>query len=653
MNQIPVSNLYNTQPQGNTQAHPPDLSESGPNSRGKDPPPWDPKNLRPPKGFFREGDDGEEAMSHGDRQIASQETSAALIKFLAAVGLPLTTAKSQQLIQLLDVCTHSRISFPNTVELRDHVLSDQVTLLHSRIRRALSAADVIVATIEKRDKNSLLFCHYFAQNFNLRSVCLDVIHPAEVKEGFHSRVKPPSTENSAFNQPRATRMFAGNSQHISKLLQRVSNNLDYWKITHKVSAVIVGEKGIMAGDSHFLPEPSNSGSLPSLAIREPPDTSSKSSRRNPLGSDQVSRQTYAKNAETGPVSQTRIPVLTCLISTIERIITETVCQSDHITRFFIEPLSRGMFKALSDREFLLTEASVEWSEGLKLPVCDPSPWELQKLLSFYNAHMETVQHAVKRVDPKDFAFQNMVKRDITLLHSLLEVFASCIKRVEPMDLQEMASKRERMSAALPVFRDLLETLESLYAQVGESLRAVVSNVVRAVRFQANTMEKQAVYAWAAFLDPRFKSRYLSKDVVESVKSNVTVACVEETKDGRREKIEGSVGTQSGRNFNSVTHYMDSLGCDNSAVPSALSSYLSEPPSGCNEDIDDYWNRNQGRWPFLAKVAARYIVIPSSCGSSKMSKVLLGSGCRKDTDRIFSGREIQAISAMELLRMNTV
>ena len=175
-------------------------------------------------------------------------------------------------------------------------------------------------------------------------------------------------------------------------------------------------------------------------------------------------------------------------------------------------------------------------------------------------------------------------------------------------------------------RQLIKSLEDLREHAGESLRAVLDAALDATVIQGKTIEAHELYACATLLDPRFKGNYFfTKEVADSAENIIVEACEMERRktDANRQGKNAATDQNLISPNNSLEQFMfmQSIIPQNVTASSSFSTYMAEPIAPYEQDVEEYWNRHWDRWPFLAKVASRYHLVPCSRASEKIAKLL--------------------------------
>lgn len=554
------------------------------------------------------------------------EMSSGMLDFLAIMDLPLAASKSKG-FEALFSAARLQGHLPNIFRLRTGMLVAQKRALRAKIKILLAEAEKLAIVVENTNTCRIILCRYFRRSLDFGYLCLEVVpcgdpspeHGNETKASV-SDVYPSASsrpENRALTSTKQMRQLSG---HIDKVLE-------VWDIREKVTAIVTSEVFLPADKTQFLFR-KTSRKNQSASGRDDSD-SSRSSRQTPIYNEmnKEKENLYNGTAELNCSPCNRIPMVSCLVSVVQRIVSDTICEDETVERLFIEPMSRGLFKALADRSFILSEDLQSRPLNLKLPLTNLSMEDMLPLLEYFIHHFDMVQAVLnKQGGAIDMDIVCMQKGDLKFLHMLLSAFSDSLFLIRDVKQKGVVFRSEHISIALPAMKQLLQKVETIYQEVGEPLKKVTMNVLRSLKLQYDAMESQEVYTCATLLDPRFKGQYFtSKDVADMAEASVTDAYESE----RRRNEEKRHNKESAGNLQNILevppsdldHYMDSMIADRTVLSTSLSSYMAEPTLEYTEDIEAYWREHQQKWPVLCEIATQYSLIPSACETDRVHSVL--------------------------------
>lgn len=591
--------------------------------------------------------------------------------FLSEMQVPLSPSQTDVLVcDFLDPSHSSRRSpIPQPTRpapVHEPFMYDQVSLLQSKIRHSLFAVDTVAITVEKKGLNRFVLCHYYGPRLDTRSVCLDVITSDELMQVVdtddHQQQHQLATAGIDRHPMRSDivnglthDVDAAHRRAMRKLLQRVANNLEYWEIRHKVNVVVVTERGMGLGKWRRLPEASGNtdGTDNELKERE-------TGRRRPRpfsvgfidnGSDDaldvVGEAIMRGGGDAG------VPVMPCLITTIERIVTETICRHEIFEQRFTKPMSRVMLRALMDHDFVASDMAKVWSKRVQLPIRDVSLLQMSFVFDFFVNNMDDIVKAAQRGlnAQHDSDLELMRYDELRLIRDVLDAFVAAIRTVGAARNVYGRWRCERCSASLPILCRLQERLNKVVERVIHPMQYVVGHAVHAVGREWRTLEKERMYGCATLLDPRFKADYFScKEAVDKVERMVLELCEIERRrsdlgsgigNSGMGKYGGGVGSAHLRkevssDGHALEHFMESMMAEEgtsvgASVMARLSadvrSYLGEGATELSQDVEEYWERNQARWPILTKVATQFSLIPCCCCGLECATRGAGEGGR--------------------------
>lgn len=554
------------------------------------------------------------------------EMSNGMLDFLAIMDLPLAASTSKG-FEALFSAARLQGHIPNISRLRTGMLLAQKKTLRAKIRNILAEAEKLVIVVENTKTCRIVLCRYFRRSLDFGHLCLEVI-PCEdpsQEDGNETKASVSDMYPSAASRPENRGLTS--TEQTCKLLGHLDKVLEVWEIREMVTAIVTSEIFLPADKTQFLFRKTSRRNQ-SASGREESD-SSRSSRQAPIYNEMNKEREdlYNGTAELNCTTRNRIPVVSCLVSIVKRIVSDTICEDETVIRLFIEPMSRGLFKALADRSFVLSEDLQSRPVNLKLPLNNLSMEDMLALLEYFIHHLDMVQALLKKQGgTSDMDIVCMQKGDLKFLHMLLRAFSDSLYLIRDVKQNGVVFRSERISIALPAMKQLLQKVETIYQQVGEPLKKVVMNVFQTVKFQCDGMESQEVYTCATLLDPRFKGQYFtSKNVADIAEASVTDAYEHE----RRRNEEKRHNKESAGNLQSILeappsaldHFMDSMIADRTVLSTSLSSYLEEPTLDYTEDIEAYWRERQQKWPVLCEIATQYWLIPSTCETDRVHSVL--------------------------------
>lgn len=604
------------------------------------------------------------SASNGDVYVKDGIHRLTVEDILSIIQVPLTRSQLESLGDLLDSAQRYKGSNETHVTVEPS-LWQQVSVLQRKIRNGLSAANTIAVTVEESGPNLFVLCHYYERRFDMRCVCVDVIRRSEMLDTADSNIgwytgSSCDSENSQQNRI------------LGKLFQRIANNLSYWEIRYKVIGVVTAGRGVGCGRWRCLPE---------ALIDSKRDINKEESLQCTWG-----RATRATNEASeigcdrngfgsGGWNDCRIGVVPCLVDTLERIVTESICQHEIFEERFIVPLSELMFKALMDRNFVQCKKSKEWTSQVELPIRNVSLQSMAFIFDFVYENMSDIEKAVRKNtgNGEDLVLGKIEVEEIKVVRDVLEAFCSAVSAIRIEETNRESHKSwccERSSAGLPVMRTLHERLEKLAEEIADPMQYLVGLALHVVHNEWREMEKSEIHGCSALLDPRFKTEYFSsKEAVSNIVNVVVELCDAErrrkrvlrTRERRRRdgaEIHQVSGSDSGRTDSGsggvtsretvdrhggndeargsrhhegrcsadgesgdkgggcgrdeLDYLMDAIAPSQRVSASDVMVYLSEGRAELSENVEEYWERNHLRWPFLTSVATRYSLIPCCC-----------------------------------------
>lgn len=591
---------------------------------------------------------------------------------MSAIRIELTRAQLDALQTLLDSFQMHRSDGDIGMTLQPS-LWQQVSVLQRKIRNGLSAADTIAVTVEKSGSNLFVLCHYYERRFDARCVCVDVIPCADMLDMTDAE---DSDDTEVGRGP-------GDSQHfqmLGKLFQRITNNLSYWKIRCKVIGVVVAGRGVGCGRWRFLPEGSTKSDC---------DKNEEGSLQNTWRTENEVTENGGNRdcSGLGIWNDARIAVVPCVVDTLERIVTESICEHEIFEKKFIVPLSELMFRALLDRNFGRCRKAQEWTSQVELPIRNVTLRSMVFMLEYVCENMSAIEKAVRNSTDNsgDVVLGKIVLEEMKVARDVLEAFSSAVAAIRIDDSNGECDRLwccERSSAGLPIMRTLHERLEKLVEQIPDPMQYLVGLALHVVHNEWKEMEKTEIHGCATLLDPRFKSRYFSsKEAIGNVVSVVVDLCDAERRrrrlsrmrEGRRSdgsatrQVSGSEsgitdsgsgglaswdntdghrrnGTNGGLNSNEdarragnkasssggasenfetggvgcgrsneeLDYLMDAIAPGQRVSAGEVMAYLNEGRTELSQNVEEYWEKNHLRWPFLTSVATRYSLIPCCC-----------------------------------------
>ncbi|KAI0557738.1 Ribonuclease H-like protein [Gracilaria domingensis] len=422
---------------------------------------------------------------------------------------------------------------------------------------------------------------------------------------------------------------------FNRLLDRITMTVDSWRIRSKLTAIVLSED-VFSGEEQLFLSPSLSPS-PSNTLEL--QGSHKVSRGYPNGTTELSYEESHCDATTLPPQRERIPIISCVARTLTNIIEQAMSHDEVLERRFVAPMSRAMFRVLTDNEFRLTEAATCWPTHLRLPMHKPSLWELGSVLGYFAEHIDTVQGTIKRAcENHSYDFLFVLKDEVLYLHSMVNIFINAVRSLSVSRSsystsngfgsgsyssggEHMTSQwfSENLSAAIPALRDVLKSLEELPLAVSDEVRTLGKLAAESTKRHLMCMEQQDIFLCATLLDPRYKQGYFScKEVVDSAERMVLDAFEEERRKGDGQKnaknvdalLNGCVGASG-----SLEQYMTSIIPDTSSGSGCLTQFLNEQQAE-RWGGEEFWKRNLSRWPVLSRVAGRYCLTPGVCESEQ-------------------------------------
>lgn len=551
-------------------------------------------------------------------------------------------------------------------------LWQQVSVLQRKIRNGLSAANTIAVTVEKNGSNLFVLCHYYERRFDTQCVCVDVIPRSEMLGTTETGDIINMDEDDKFDNSQ-------NCEMLGKLFQRIANNLSYWKIRNKVVGVVVTGRGVGCGRWRFLPEALTGNESEKIG-----EGSSQCTWRR-TGNEVVENGASRDNSGLGVGNDARIGVVPCLVDTLERIVTESICQHEIFEKKFIVPLSELMFKALLDRNYFQHGKTKEWTSQIELPIRDITLRSMVFIFGYVCENMSEIKKAVQNSTNNggDEILDKIKLEEVKVVREVLEAFSSAVTAIRIDDSSRECQRSwrcERSSAGLPIMCTLHERLEKLLEQIPDPMQYLVGLALHVVDNEWREMEKTETHGCATLLDPRFKTEYFSsKEAVSNVVNIVVDLCDAErrkkrlsrsterrggdettrqvsgsesgltdsasgglaswdnmdghggdsgnggnssTDDARRGGNKGSMSGGTNENFDKgggcvqkrgeFDDLMDAIAPSQRVSAADVISYLGEGKAELSQNVEEYWERNQLRWPLLTSVATRYSLIPCCC-----------------------------------------
>lgn len=554
----------------------------------------------------------------------SSDLSVGILRLLALMDLPLAASQSKGFAALFSA-PRLQNHAPKVPKLSHGLLLNQKKAIQRKMRVLLANAEKLVVVVQRRESSHNIFCRYLKHGHIYGQLCLDVLpnsglFPDDRDEARASLVEvPPSSKN---RQPVGTTCI----DQARKSLSGVEQALDWWDIREKVVGVLILENLLPTDTSPLVLDKRSQKQVQSTVGRDDFNSARNLCPDSTPTENQKGRETVPNGATLGSNLLDKISVMPCFAAFIETIVSQTICESNAVRRSFIDPMSRGLFKALGEKSFLESENWQSRPVNLKLPLTNLSMEELLALLRYFSDHLEIIQGVLKRKgDAEDMEVVCMRKGDLKSLEVILVAFAEPLRDIRTKR-QGDVFRSERLSIALPAMKQLLQDLEGIYQGVTEPLKTVVRDVFQAVKFQRDAMESQTIYACATLLDPRFKKEGFS--TVEA--AQVTELQIAETFERERKRQDVGRGLRdSGGNATSIIdgpsmgydQIIDSGTTERELLSSFLRAYLEEPIAEGMEDVEGYWRGQHSKWPLLAEIAAQYALVPSTCDTDTMHSVL--------------------------------
>lgn len=560
-----------------------------------------------------------------------QEIANGLVDCLAIMELPLMASKSKGFSALF-AGTSVNVAFPSISRMRASILPTQIEVLRGKIKDLLSSAEKVVIVVEPTETNMTLICRYLERGFKIKHVCLDVIPKSQISEESDLDQTLPISENYPASIPNGDKLTHQRNDR-RKLIEHIDQTVDEWNLWNKLMAIVVPGKCIEPSKANFRLRHEQNRLQQNGYCRE--DSGSSSNSRQPRGYTDMGRG-------PGPpllggsydvhciLSHDGIPVIQCLVNTLEVIASLVICENKTVEQCIIEPMSRGMFKAFGDPGYLQVENAKSRPSNLVLPLVNLSLETMLDVLEYFSEHFERVQDVLKRQGSEtDMDILCMHKEDLELLKEILVPFAHAIQFVQEKSESKSTFLSRQISFAIPTMKQLAGKLEQLYRTANGTLKEVIGDAFRAVSSQYQSMQIHELYSSATLLDPNFKSSQFSDAESSRVAQvRVTSVCEAERRryNGTRHMKATTRNTQDLTTGlpNTFDHVMDSMTGAHNMSMSCVSAYVQEPVADYGDAIqngEDYWRSHEQKWPVLTKVALQYALIPSTCRTDREDAAL--------------------------------
>eukprot|EP00177_Eucheuma_denticulatum_P008241 GFKZ01015000.1.p1 GENE.GFKZ01015000.1~~GFKZ01015000.1.p1 ORF type:complete len:1088 (+),score=131.32 GFKZ01015000.1:618-3881(+) len=553
-----------------------------------------------------------------------------LLDCLAIMELPLAASKSKGFTALFSGAS-VHVMFPSVTRMRASILPAQIEALQAKLRGLLSRAEKLVIVVESTETGKALLCRYIEEGFKVKHICLAVISEHQVVDERRNNTNLSATGNCHPSLPNSSTLQQSRidpqDDGKRKLIEHVDWTIAKWDIREKVIAIVMPGGSSQPGRAAYLPRDDYRREL-NGTCREGSGSSTNS--RQLRGYTDASRGPGPPDVnESSDGLLTRsidgIPVIQCLVSTLQEIAAKTFCENDAVVRRYIEPMSRGIFKAWSDSNYLKTENASARPANLSLPLVGLSLENMLDALEYFTDHFERIQAVLKKQGgDQDMDILCMNKSDLELLKEMVVPFAQVIELVQETKQRGSALLSQQVSYAIPALKQLADKLDFLYQSATGELKDVCAHAYRETNYHYERFQCDELYSCATLLDPHFKSFYFSdQEQLQAVQARVTRACEKEKRRhealrslkamGQRNTTDQTAGTAA-----SLDQFMDSM-INGRDLLSSISAYVEEPVVDVGNHVqntEDYWRSNQQKWPVLTKVALQYALIPSTCRANR-------------------------------------
>lgn len=554
-----------------------------------------------------------------------------LVDYLAIMELPLMASKSKGFSALF-AGTSVNVSFPSISRMRTSILPAQIEVLRGKIKDLLSNAEKVVIVVEPTETNMTLICRYLENGFKVRHVCLDVIPKSLIAEEQNLDQTLPISENYPVSIPNGDKLMHQRNDR-RKLIEHVDQTVDEWNLWDKLIAIVIPGRCVEPSKASFRLRHGHDRGQQNGYCRE--DSGSSSNSRQHRGYTDIGRGPGPPLPDGSYdvhciLSHEGIPVIQCLVNTLEVIASTVICENKTVEQCIIEPMSRGMFKALGDPNYLQVENTKSRPSDLVLPLVNLSLETMLDVLEYFSEHLERVQDVFRRQGSEtDLDILCLHKEDLELLKEILVPFAHAIQFVQEKTGKKSTFQSRQVSFAIPTMKQLAGKLEQLYRNATGTLKEVIKDAFQAVSSQYQSMQIHEVYSCATLLDPNFKnSQFSDAEMSRAARDRVTSAC-----EAERRRYEGVRRVKASmRNNQDLTtgpsntfdHFMDSIMGDHNMPMSCVTAYVQEPVTDYGEaiqNVEDHWRSRQQKWPILTKVALQYALIPCTCRTDREDAAL--------------------------------
>lgn len=553
-----------------------------------------------------------------------------LLDCLAIMELPLAASKSKGFTALFAGAS-VHVMFPSVTRMRASILPAQIESLQAKLRGLLSKAEKLVIVVESTETGKTLLCRYIEEGFKVKHICLAVISEHQVVDESRNNAYlsatgncHPSLPNNSMLQPSR---IDPRSDIKRKLIEHVDWTIAKWDIREKVIAIVMPGSSSEPGRASYLPRDDyrrelngtcREGSGSSTNSRQPRGYTDASRGPGPPYVNESSDSLFARSVDG-------IPVIQCLVSTLQEIAAKKFCENDAVVRRYIEPMSRGIYRAWSDSNYLKTENANARPANLSLPLVGLSLENMLDALEYFTDHFERIQAVLKKQGgDQDMDILCMNKSELEMLKEMLVPFAQVIGFVQETKQRGSALLSQQVSYAIPALKQLADKLDSLYHSATGELKDVCAHAFRETNYHYERFLCDELYSCATLLDPHFKGFYFDHEQLRAVQARVTRACEKERRrhealrsvkaTGQRNTPDQTAGTTA-----SLDQFMDSMISDRDPLSSSINAYVDEPVVDVENHVqntEDYWRSNQQKWPVLTKVALQFALIPSTCTANR-------------------------------------